>query len=119
MYEIAEAWKYIKPKCGCHGENKIDMVIQEGPASLFYACPKYHPENREPGERACNNRLNLIEYQKMVEKLTGMIAEADCEGGTVDLTNFHWSAKGVEYNVLEHKGDHITVEIKNIRAMRM
>ena len=67
MYEIAEAWKYIKPKCGCHGENKIDMVIQEGPASLFYACPKYHPENREPGERACNNRLNLIEYQKMVE----------------------------------------------------
>ena len=55
----------------------------------------------------------------MVEKLTGMIAEADCEGGTVDLTNFHWSAKGVEYNVLEHKGDHITVEIKNIRAMRM
>ena len=119
MYGIDASWKNVTPICGCHENERIEMTIQEGPHSLFYACPKYHPENRAPGERACNNRINLIEYQKMLEKLMGEIAEADCMMGSVDLTNCTWKSKGTEFKVLEHNGDKVTVSIKNIRAMKM
>ena len=118
-YEIEASWKNITPICGCHGDERIEMVIQQGPHSLFYACPKYHPENRKPGEKACNNRINLIEYQKMLEKLMGEIAEADCTLSPTDLTNLRWKSKGIEFVVLEHDGEKAVVSIKNVRAMKM
>ena len=117
MYELESFWQNVTPVCGCHNE-RVEMTIQQGPLSLFYACPKYHPENREPGERACNNRINLVDYQKMIEKLMNEIAEADFEMRSVDLTNFSWKSKGIEFKVLEHEGDKAVVEIKNLKAMK-
>ena len=117
MLTIENSWKNIVPICGNHKE-RVEMVINNGPHSMFYSCPKYYPENRTKEERACNNRINLIEYQKMVDKLMGMIAEAEVNGETVDLTNFSWSSKGTEYKVLEHDGDKLYVQILNLRAMR-
>ena len=118
MYEIKEFWNHVTPVCGCHGDNKVKMIIHEGPHSLFYSCPKYYPDSREEGEVACNNRINLVEYQKMLEKMMWKIAEAEAEMGSVNLTNFKWSSKGIDYKVLKHENDEIEVEIKNIRAMR-
>ena len=118
MYTIENSWKNIIPICGNHNE-RIEMTINSGPHSLFYSCPKYYPENREKDERACNNRINLIVYQKMVDKLMGMIAETALEGGSIDLTNYSWTSKGITYKVLETKGDTLYVQILNKRAMKM
>lgn len=119
MYDMDDSWKNVTPICGCHGDERVEMTIQQGPHSLFYACPKYRPENRKPGEKACNNRINLIDYQKMLERLMSEIAEADATMGTVDLTNCRWKNHGTEFRVLEHDGAKVTVEIKNLRAMKM
>jgi len=48
----------------------------------------------------------------------GLIAEAAVNGETIDLTNYTWSSKGINYKVLEQKGDVLLVEILNLRAMR-
>ena len=117
MLTIENSWQNIIPICGNH-EKRIPMVINNGPHSMFYSCPKYYPENRTKEERACNNRINLIEYRKMIDKLMGMIAEAEVNGETIDLTNFKWSSKGTEYKVLEHSGDKLYVQILNLRAMK-
>lgn len=37
----------------------ISHGAKAGPASLFYACPKCHSENRSKRERTCNNRLSI------------------------------------------------------------
>lgn len=117
-YEMEGAWGAIRPICGCHGDEEIEMTIQEGPHSLFYACPKYHPENRAPGERACANRINLIEYQKMVEKLTSELAEAEANHGSADLTNWKWKERGTEFAVTKHEKGKVTVSITNKRALK-
>lgn len=117
MYTIENSWKNIVPICGNH-EHRIEMTTNNGPHSMFYSCPKYYPENRNAEERACNNRINLIEYQKMVDKLMGIIAEAAINGESIDLTNYTWTSKGITYKVLEQKGDVLFVKILNLRAMK-
>ena len=117
MY-IEGSWKNIVPVCGNHGGERIPMVINNGPHSLFYSCPKYHPENREKGERACNNRINLIEYEKMVSHVMEIIAEEACKNNDIDLTNYKWTSKGIHYKVLEHKDGELVIEVLNARAMR-
>lgn len=66
---ITGSWGDITLVCGNTHEQPIEMVLQEGPASLFYACPKYHSENRSEGERACNNRLSIDDFFKALEAL--------------------------------------------------
>ena len=54
----------------------------------------------------------------MVDKLMGMIAEAEVNGETIDLTNYTWNSKGTEYKVIEPDGDKLYVQILNLRAMK-
>lgn len=115
---VKNMWKQIVLVCGCHEEEVIMNIIQ-GPSSLFYACPKYYPENRENGERACANRINLVDYEKMVDYLSDKIEESLLEGNKEDLTNLNWVYKGViEFKVLEHKNGMIKVRMKNKKALK-
>lgn len=116
MADILGEWENIIPLCGNH-EGHVRMEPIQGPHSMFYACPKYYPKNRAEGERACNNRINLIEYEAMVSHLNGIIADAMLEGGDVDLTNHEWRSKGISYMVEEHGRDKIAVRILNKKAM--
>lgn len=118
MYSVTDSWQNIIPICGNHKGERIEMTVNSGPHSMFYSCPKYYPQNRTKDERACSNRINLIEYEAMVDHIHGLIAEADVSGGNIDLTNHSWSRKGIDYRVLEHKGDKVYVEILNRKALR-
>lgn len=118
MFTIDSAWGNVIPICGNHPGECVEMQVNQGPHSMFYSCPRYYPQNRGKDERACNNRINLIEYQKMVDKLMGFVAEAEVSGGSADLTNYSWTSKGTDFKVIEHKGDKIKVEILNRRAMK-
>lgn len=119
MADIDKPWDKIKPICGCHKDERIEMTINSsGAYSLFYSCPKYYPQNRKDGEKACSNRINLIEYENMVEYISSEIADAKMNGGTVDMTNHKWKKKGIEYKILNHTDDNIDVSIVNLKALR-
>ena len=115
---IEGAWKNITPVCGNHQGRRVEMAIVQGPHSLFYACPEYYPQNRETGACACNNRLNLVDFEKMVSHVSEIIADEAKNGNEIDLTNYHWSRKGTDYRVIEHNGDSMKIEILNRSAMK-
>lgn len=116
---IKNFWKKIVLICGNHPDEEILMNLIEGPSSLFYACPKYYPENRTPNERACANRINLVDFEKMVDHLSELYEENFLEGNLINLTGHRWVYKKViEYEVIEHTQDQIKVKMKNKKALR-
>ncbi|NLT14039.1 MAG: hypothetical protein GXY05_06820, partial [Clostridiales bacterium] len=95
-----------------------DMVIQNGPTSMFYACPKYRPENREADERGCNNRLSMEDFTKMLEHIHGIIVEAEMNDERIQLTNYTWkNTKGTVFKVIATNGKKMTISVLNKRAM--
>jgi len=113
---ISGSWNDVTLVCACH-DNPVEMVIQQG-QSLFYACPKYHAENREADERGCNNRLSMDDYMKMLEHLHGVLVEAEMRDERMTLTHYTWKdTKGTQYKVLRHDGNKMVISVLNKRAM--
>lgn len=119
-YQISGSWDDITLVCGNgHRDEIVQMRIQEGPSSLFYACPKHAKENRREGEALCNNRLNLVDFTTMLQHLHNLIGEAEENDSTINLTAYHWKdKKGTEFRVLKHNGDKMTIQVKNNRAIK-
>lgn len=116
---ITGTWDNVKLVCCQRHKEPVPMVIQDGPSSPFYACPKYHPENREEGEFACNNRLSVQDFSKMLEHLHQIIIASEMRDEKVNLTHYEWKdRKGIEYKVLSHTGDKLVISVYNKRAMR-
>lgn len=115
---ITGSWDDVVLVCTHNHKEPVEMVIQQGPSSPFYACPKYHEENRAPGERMCNNRLSLVDFTKMLEYLHGRIIESELQDRRITLTNMAWKdRKGTEYKVLKHEGNKLVISVYNKRAM--
>lgn len=114
---IKGIWKTIELVCGNNHPIETPMTIQEGPLSMFYACPKYHNENRSENERACTNRIKLDDYEKMVNKICDILSEGEIENKIIDLTGYEWSARGVHFKVLKHTKNKIKIEMTNKKAI--
>ena len=115
---ITGTWEDVKLVCIYRHDEPVEMEIKEGPSSLFYACPKYYAENREEGERACNNRLNLIDYDKMIATIDKKRYEAEMNSEKINLKNYTWkTSKGIEYTVLSHEGDKLVIGMINLTAI--
>lgn len=100
MATIKNIWKEIEVYCGNGHNELVKMEIQQGPHSLFYACPKYHPENRTKDERACANRINLIDYEKMINHISDILIEAEMNDVVENLTGHSWSANGIDFKII-------------------
>lgn len=116
---IKNFWKKIILVCGnCHDEEIIMQLIQ-GPSSLFYACPKYYPENRKQGELACPNRINLIDYEKMVDYFSTRLEESLLSGCKENLTNVTWEyKKTIVFKVIKHTDEELKISMYNKKAFR-
>lgn len=115
---ITGSWDDIQLVCCYRHDKPVPMAIQEGPNSPFYACPKYHPENREEGERACSNHLSLQDYSKMLEHLHTKIIDAEMNDERLNLTNYAWKdKKGTEFRVLSQEGSRLVISVYNKRAV--
>lgn len=116
MGYIKNSWSSVKLICGNHSdEQKVEMVIQQGPHSLFYACPHYYEQNREEGERPCFNRLNLVDFERALSHL----ADVQMDDETiVSLDHYKWKKNGVEYQVISHKDGKIVLRVLNRKALR-
>lgn len=115
---IKNIWKNIDAVCGNNHDEKILLEPTMG-KDLFYACPKYRPENRKEGERICGNRISLKEFEAMIQHLTDVLEDSDMLMGTVDLTGHKWKSRGVEFCVLKHNKDYIRVAVLNKKALGM
>lgn len=110
------SWGNIRLVCACHEEDKElpEMIIHQGPHSMFYSCPKYH----DPHGKSCNNRLTFIDYEALLRHITEISSGDD---GLVDhtITSHVWKNNGVEYKVgtKDSKTGRIDVSVKNIKAM--
>ena len=112
-------WKTITLVCGCHDEETV-MGINNGPHSLFYSCPKYYPENRSKDERACANRINLVDYERMLNHISLEISKRIHNNETTDMTNYKWEDKKsyITYEVISHTADEIKIKMRSRKALR-
>ncbi len=117
MAMIRGQWRSVEVVCGNHDNDNNILVIQQGPHSLFYACPKYHPDNRKTGEAPCFNRLNLVEYERMLDHLADILIEAEKNGQVINLKNYSWTKRGVTYTVLHHSNEKMVIRVLNKKAL--
>ena len=116
---IKNLWGRIELICGNHDTEDVVMDIKEGPSSPFYACPKYYPENRTSDERACVNRINMIDFEKMLDHVQDNILEMEAQGTQGNLLHQKWKYKSIEFEIIGYD-PHGKIKIKmiNRKALR-
>ena len=114
---ITKIWNNIELYCGNH-EVPVKMTIKDGGLSLFYACPKYYPENRDEHELACVNRINFVDFEKFVNHISSLLEEAENNNSSLNLTNYKWIYKSIEFNIIYHDEELIKVVMINKRAIK-
>ena len=92
---IRNLWSITKICCGCH-EEPIAMRLQNGPKSVFYACPEI--------------------VEQILDILGEKIEEAEQKGEEINLTNYRFTHKMVECVVLSHSPFSLKISLKNKRA---
>lgn len=120
---ISGIWGKTKLVC-CNGHDAPqEMYIRQSVDSkrnfedVFYACPKYNPENREPGEHVCMNRISISEFEKMLGVISDIIVESERNDEIINLTNYRFETKVAKYRVVSHKPHEIVVEALNKKAI--
>lgn len=126
---ILNFWSNVRLFCGNHTETDehIQMLPHESATgtgiygqqlNMFYACPRYYPENRKPGERCCRNHISIKEYEGMLNHLSKIKEEGESSGGTVELVGEKWrSRQGVEFSVFRQTDGHIDVKCVNTKGL--
>lgn len=115
---IKNLWKMTHFYCSHRHEIPIEMSYNEGPHSLFYSCPKYYPDKREPGERACSNRLNFVDAENILNILSNMIEEDERNDKFCDYTNKEFDYKTIHIKVLRYETGRVDLEILNRKALK-
>lgn len=111
MAMITGSWNKTTLICGNHPDgDEHKMIIQQGPHSLFYACPKHNFDKLEKGETPCYNRINLVDYEKMLNHIADILVDAEINGEEICLTNYTWHSKGKEFKVLKHDKDGLVIK---------
>ena len=115
---IKGSWQNIRLVCGNHGNDySHEMIIHQGREgmSTFYSCPCYRNIlNKEINGRSCNNRLNIIDYQNMLDTI--MNERYDDNGNETSLLGYKWSKKGIDYSII-NEDKKITVVMLNKKAI--
>ena len=101
---LQKSWNAVTLICGNHkGDQSHPMKLQQGPHSLFFSCPEYKSIYGDDHEgRSCNNRLTLVDYEKLLDYLTERTYAGDGLQET-NLTGLKFTLKVVDYEVLEQK----------------
>lgn len=126
---IENIWSKVHIYCGNHGENHgIKMVPHEqsqlarfggGIGSMFYACPKYYPQNREKDEKACYNRISISEMEEMINYISDKIESPDAVFAEVNLKGLTWKNKrGTKFKIITFTHSRIDVLVLSQQSLR-
>lgn len=112
MALISGSWENTKLVCGNHPAGELpEMELELVSRVPTYCCPKCNPLNCSDNEPICRNRLSAYEYEKMLDYVAGLIADADDAGETPNLKSYTWRRKAISFKILEHKGDAMTIAV--------
>lgn len=114
---ITGLWKMIEIYCGNNHEELVPLQPVQGPLSLFYACPKYYEDNRKENEKKCSNRINLNDYNSLVEHLTKILSEAEENDEILNLEGYKWKSKGIMYEVFKHNDRKIKIKVYSTKSI--
>lgn len=120
MPVVKNLWKNTKFYCGHGHEIPVEMTYKDGPASMFYSCPRYYVDKiNRPGERACANRLNFVDAENIIMIISDKITEAEKNAEQINLTNYEFDyKKKIHVKVLDYSVDGVKLEIVNRKALR-
>lgn len=114
---LKNLWNITNFYCS-HRHTPTKMEFLNGPLSLFYACPKYYEQNREPGELMCSMRLNLVDAEGILDKFSSIVLK-DLEDDIIrDYTNMEFEYKAIHVKVLHYDEHHLDLDILNKKALR-
>ena len=111
------SWQNIKLICGNHKDDySHEMELIQGPHSLFYKCPCYKSiYGNDHSGRSCNNRLDLVKYEKLLDRVDNETQSNPIE--TMNIQGLKWKQDGVEFEVLEQRGEKFKIKMINKRGM--
>lgn len=113
MALITGSWRDTTLVCGNHpNSNELpEMTLQATAHTLSYVCPKCNPLNLDDNEAACKNKLPATEYEKMLNHVASIIADAEENDEIVNLRGYHWKRKTLSFKILRHDKDKMTISV--------
>lgn len=114
---VKNLWKQIEVVCGNHEKDYPVMGLKQGHRSLFYSCPKYYPDARQPGETACRNHVSTEDFEKILEILSAEAETQMLSGQKICLKNMKFKVKTIDIEVIYHVDDVIRIKVKNKKAL--
>ncbi|MGN8739544.1 hypothetical protein [Bilifractor sp. HCP3S3_D3] len=123
---ILNFWAHDNIEFYCINKHKkpVKMTIMNGQTGQFYACPKYmlrdeaHPEGHDADERACSNRLSVIDAEQIVLTLSKEVEDDLVNGIMGDYTGTIIHVKQIDAKVLDYSDSKIKIGIVNRRAIK-
>lgn len=118
---IKGIWNMIEVYCGDktkHNEPIQLEVVQGVYNGYFYNCPNYKEENRKQGERKCCNRISPVEYEKMIDHISGLLEDAEMNSEKINLNGYKWKNRGVLFEVFEHTENKIKIYMLNPKEVK-
>lgn len=113
---ISGMWRNVCLICGNQHEEQQIMYVRQTEDDAFYACPKYYPENREPDEQPCMNRISVTEMEHVFDALCEKKLSDEEDGGECYLKNYAFQTKVGKYKVLDEKDGSLTIQALNKKA---
>ena len=106
MAYISGAWGRTRLFCGNHpaGEEH-EMQLAEAGGAAFYACG------------ACRNRLRPTDFEKMLEHVAKLVAQADLEGTVLNPSGHKWTRNGIAHEVTGYSDEHIDIRAVDRKSL--
>lgn len=113
MAMIPGSWDKTKLVCANHSCSSPlpEMKMTATAYTLSYVCPQCEAHMCADGEPVCKNRLSSYEYEHMLNHIASVIADAEAADEFPNLRNYRWRRKSLEFRVLEHDGDEMTISV--------
>lgn len=113
MALITGSWSNTTLVCANHPnlEEAPAMDISASSRTLAYVCPKCDALNCAEDEDICKNRLPIYEYEKMLDQIASVIADAEENDEITNLRGYHWRRKSYMFKVLKHEDGHMVVSV--------
>lgn len=118
---IKNLWSRVVFQCGNHDSKEHIKLFYHEPsfkeASMFYSCPKYYPDKRVDGEKACFNRLSFEDAEKIIQKLSDIIESDENSGFIGNYTGLSYQVKFLKVTVVYYSDNKIILRVLNTKSI--
>ncbi len=118
MYDVINGWKNIRFVCCKNHKEPQQMQEMAKANSIFYACPKYFPENRDKDEPACINAIFINDAEKAVKEINDRLGAAAMKEQELNMANVKFTIDNVDYTVLKDDNGKMDVAVYNRKMVR-